>query len=71
MFMSDASRPIARKIAFERLRFSDTFKRGSGRLVYELIDSLNQLPVLLLEPEIITPGRMSEDYSHASASSFS
>jgi hypothetical protein len=61
VFFGDASRPVARQGVFERFRFPGAGKRFALRIANQLVDSLDQAPVLTLPIQIVIPGGFGKD----------
>ena len=47
----DSARPVSGEVAAERFRLTDAFMRGPENVLDELVDSFEELAVVVLEPE--------------------
>src|SRR6516164_8415602 len=65
MLVVDSSGPTAGEAPLERFGFADSVKRRAKNIVDKLIDSLEQLTVILLKPQIIVPGGWRKGQIHA------
>jgi|TARA_R100000935_G_C2827035_1_gene162888 hypothetical protein len=61
VFFVDSPRPVTSQAVFERLRFTDTFKRFSLGLFNQLVDSVKDLFVGFLPVKIVFPGVFGEE----------
>jgi hypothetical protein len=55
VLVGNSSRPMACQVSFERFGFADSVERRTTGLLDQQIDSLEQLSVVVLKPQVIVP----------------